>query len=183
VLGTRRHRTTAAALLLAALAALAIAGCGGGGSSISSGRTVNSTGLETETKEAVAAKVEKACVELNAHSIWLPEYQQKTHKSLEEVTAVMREADDEFRGELETLEPPLELLGAIEDIEKGNTRHGTKPAAVKAQLRKTAVDYEEIGATDCAKAIDAGIKTIDGTAVKQAYEEEGLSLPPRPSGW
>jgi hypothetical protein len=174
VLGTTKVGTTVAVLLSAALAALVIAGCGGGGSS--------SAG-ETESKEEVAAKVEKACMTLNAHSIWLPEYQQKTHKSLKEVTAVMHGADEEFLATLKGLDPPGELAGPIEEIEAGNTQTGTAPAAVKAQLRKTAVRYEKIGAADCAKAIDAGIKTIDGAAVKQAYEEEGLTLPPRPKGW
>jgi hypothetical protein len=170
VLGTGKLGAGATTLLLVALAAFAIAGCGGGGGG-------------GESKDEVAAKVEQACRKVNGYAVWLPEYQQKTHKSIDEITAVMHGADDEFRSTLEGLDPPNELTDAIAKIEAGNTQQGTKPAEVKAQLRKTAVLYEEIGATDCAKGVHAGLKTLDGAAVKDAYAEEGLALPPRPKGW
>jgi hypothetical protein len=165
---------SAIALLVVALAALAIAGCGGGGSS---------TGGGSESKDEVATKIDAACAKVNGYAVWLPEYVQKTHKSIDEATAAMHTADDEFRSTLEALDPPEELDDAIAKIEAGNTQNGTKPAEVKAALRQSAAVYEEIGADGCAKGTRAGLLVLGGAAVKDAYDQVGLPVPARPPGW
>jgi hypothetical protein len=174
----RHHRSIAAALLAAALALLAIAGCGGGGGSSTGGGEGGS-----ESQSQVASKIDAACVKVNGYAVWLPEHVRKTHESIDEATAAMHGADDEFRSTLEALDPPAELVPAIEEIEAGNTQHGTKPAAVKAQLRKTLAVYREVGAEECAAGIRAGLLVLGGASVKDAYRQVGRPVPPRPAGW
>jgi hypothetical protein len=136
------------------------------------------------SKDEVAAKVESACTKAVSYAVWLPEHLQKTHKTVDEGTQIMRRADDEFRSGLEELDPPDDLkapLEALEDDSEGESASST--AAFRASLQKRAAAYDEVGASDCAKAIRASILTIDGASVEDAYRKVGLPLPARPAGW
>jgi hypothetical protein len=130
------------------------------------------------------AKVESACQKASAYAIWLPEHLQKTHKTVDEGTAIMRKSDDEFRASLKELDPPEDLQEPLEALEKYDPDEtGSSIADFKASLKERAALYEEVGADRCAKGLQASLLTIDGASVEEAFEKVGLPLPARPAGW
>jgi hypothetical protein len=172
------HRRLAALLALAALGLLA-AGCGGGGDSTEG---VGADGAMS--KDEVVAKVESACTKASAYAVWLPEHLQKTKKTVEEGTTIMRAADDEFRASLEELDPPADLRKPIEALATDESeRSATSLPEIRAALKTRITLYEEVGATRCAKSIRASLLSIGGKSVEEAYESVGLPLPSRPPGW
>jgi hypothetical protein len=136
------------------------------------------------TKGEVVAKVESACQKASAYAVWLPEHLQKTHKTANEGTLIMRRADDEFRTSLGELDPPEELRKPLEALEKYEPSESDSSLdKLKASLKERAALYEEVGADRCAKGLEASLLTIDGASVEEAFEKVGLPLPARPAGW
>jgi hypothetical protein len=159
-----------AALLLAALGA---AGCGGGGSSTGS----------SSSDAGVVAAIETACAKAAGYSVWLPEHQAKSHLSITELEAAAREGGEEFRATLESLDPPADLRGPVEELAAYRLESTNSKKKLLAGLAKEEGLYRAAGAERCAEGMRAAILTFEGASVKAAYRQVGLPLPPKPAGW
>ena len=136
------------------------------------------------SKDEVAARVEAACTKAAGYNVWLPEHLQKTHRSIAEASAIIGRVGDRFRASLEALDPPEELREPIERLRSEASKGSASSlAAIRARLKRQIALYEEVGASRCAKAVEASLLTADGKSVEDAYRSVGLPLPRRPAGW
>jgi hypothetical protein len=158
------------AIALAAIMLVAgVSACGGGG---------------TETRDEVAVQVEAACSTLAGFSVWLPEHLAKTHGSIAEAEAILRKAEGEFGSALASLDPPSALQAPLERLasESPEADGGSRSATI-SYLEREADLYRQVGATSCAKGVQASILSLEGASVPDAYRQVGVPLPQRPDGW
>ena len=134
--------------------------------------------------DEVATEVDAACVKASGYSVWLPEHLQKTGESIDQARAIIRRANDEFGSSLEALDPPDDLREPLERLATEDPEASASSlGAIRTSLKRRIALLDEVGATRCAKSVEASLLFGDGKSVEDAYRSVGLPLPPRPAGW